>query len=143
MWYWYSPSKSIWKYICSFLSGVWKHLLQKKEIFLTCLQKLLDNVITNPIFFFNFQVPLPFIFGSIAISLFLILTPLIKTPKMEHVYGLIFIISGLLCYWIHVHLNQHSVYFVKVTCYLQLLFNVSPLEDHISTEKRDLKEIFL
>uniref|UniRef100_A0A452EGL3 Solute carrier family 7 member 13 n=1 Tax=Capra hircus TaxID=9925 RepID=A0A452EGL3_CAPHI len=90
-----------------------------------------------------YKVPLPFIFGSIAISLFLILTPLIKTPKMEHVYGLIFIISGLLCYWIQVHLNQHSVYFVKVTCYLQLLFNVSPPEDHISTEKRDLKEIFL
>ena len=97
-------------------------------------------------FFFNFQVPLPFIFGSIAISLFLILTPLIKTPKMEHVYGLIFIFSGLLCYWIHVHLNQHSVCFVKVTCYLQLLFNVSPPEDHnegISTGKNDLKEIFL
>uniref|UniRef100_A0A8C0A9P7 Solute carrier family 7 member 13 n=1 Tax=Bos mutus grunniens TaxID=30521 RepID=A0A8C0A9P7_BOSMU len=93
-----------------------------------------------------YKVPLPFIFGSIAISLFLILTPLIKTPKMEHVYGLIFIFSGLLCYWIHVHLNQHSVSFVKVTCYLQLLFNVSPPEDHnegISTEKSDLKEIFL
>lgn len=116
---------------------------KRKRFFSRCLQKLLDNVITNPNFFFNFQVPLPFIFGSIAISLFLILTPLIKTPKMEHVYGLIFIISGLLCYWIQVHLNQHSVYFVKVTCYLQLLFNVSPPEDHISTEKRDLKEIFL
>ncbi|XP_030695129.1 solute carrier family 7 member 12-like [Globicephala melas] len=93
-----------------------------------------------------YKVPLPFIFGCIAISLFLILTPLIQSPKIEHVYGLIFMFSGLLCYWIHVHLNQHSVCFVKITCYLQLLFNVSPPEDHdegTSTGKNDLKEIFV
>ncbi|XP_036685703.1 solute carrier family 7 member 13-like isoform X2 [Balaenoptera musculus] len=93
-----------------------------------------------------YKVPLPFIFGCIAISLFLILTPLIQAPKIEHVYGLIFMFSGLLCYWIQVHLNQHSVCSVKITCYLQLLFNVSPPEDHdegISTGKKDLKEIFV
>eukprot|EP00069_Balaena_mysticetus_P012983 bmy_21913T0 len=93
-----------------------------------------------------YKVPLPFIFGCIAISLFLILTPLIQAPKIEHVYGFIFMLSGLLCYWIHVHLNQHSVCFVKITCYLQLLFNVSPPEDHdegTSAGKKDLKEIFV
>uniref|UniRef100_A0A8C3WKI9 Solute carrier family 7 member 13-like n=1 Tax=Catagonus wagneri TaxID=51154 RepID=A0A8C3WKI9_9CETA len=88
-----------------------------------------------------YKVPLPFVFGSIAISLFLILTPLIQAPQVEYICGLVFICSGLLCYWIHVHFNQHSVCFVKITCYLQLLFNVSPPEDHdesISTGKNDL-----
>ena len=90
-------------------------------------------------------MPLPFVFGSIAISLFLIFTPLILAPKLEHIYGLVFICSGLLCYWIHVHLNQHSVCFFKITCSLQLLFNVSPPEDHderISTSKKDLESFF-
>ncbi|XP_026920101.1 solute carrier family 7 member 13-like isoform X2 [Acinonyx jubatus] len=92
------------------------------------------------------KVRLPFIFGSIAISLFLILTPMIHSPKVEYIYGFIFIFSGLLGYRLHVHLNQRSVCFDKITCYLQLLFNVSPPEDQdegISTGKKHLEEIFL
>uniref|UniRef100_A0A8C9ME39 Solute carrier family 7 member 13-like n=1 Tax=Panthera tigris altaica TaxID=74533 RepID=A0A8C9ME39_PANTA len=93
-----------------------------------------------------YKVRLPFVFGSIAISLFLILTPMIHSPKVEYIYGFIFIFSGLLGYRLHVHLNQRSVCFDKITCYLQLLFNVSPPEDQderISTGKKHLEEIFL
>ncbi|XP_008587513.1 PREDICTED: solute carrier family 7 member 13-like [Galeopterus variegatus] len=77
-----------------------------------------------------FRVPLPFVFGTIAMSLFLIFVPMIQFPKTEHIYQFIFILGGLFCYWIYVHLNQHSVCFDKITCYLQLLFNFSPPEDH-------------
>ncbi|XP_059022093.1 solute carrier family 7 member 13-like isoform X1 [Mustela nigripes] len=93
-----------------------------------------------------YKVHLPFVLGSIAISLFLILTPMIQSPKVEYIYGFIFIFSGLLCYWLHVHINQHYVCFDKVTCYLQLLFNVSPPEDQddgISTGEKHLEEIVL
>ncbi|CAD7688340.1 unnamed protein product [Nyctereutes procyonoides] len=86
-----------------------------------------------------YKVRLPFVFGSIAVSLFLILTPMIQSPKVEYIYGFIFIFSGLLCYWFHVHLNRH-VCFDKIICYLQLLFNVSPPEnqdDGILTGKKN------
>ncbi|XP_032725000.1 solute carrier family 7 member 13-like isoform X2 [Lontra canadensis] len=93
-----------------------------------------------------YKVHLPFVLGSIAISLFLILTPMIQSPTVEYIYGFIFIFSGLLCYWLHVHINQHYVCFDKVTCYLQLLFNVSPpgdQDDGISTGEKHLEEIIL
>ncbi|XP_003479946.2 solute carrier family 7 member 12-like [Cavia porcellus] len=85
-----------------------------------------------------YKVWLPLIFASLASSLFLIFMPIIQSPKMEHVYQVIFVLCGLLYYWFHVHLNQHSVGSETITCYLQLLFNVSPSGDHetcISTNK--------
>uniref|UniRef100_A0A8C0N093 Solute carrier family 7 member 13 n=2 Tax=Canis lupus TaxID=9612 RepID=A0A8C0N093_CANLF len=63
------------------------------------------------------NVRLPFVFGSIAVSLFLIMTPMIQSPKVEYIYGFIFIFSGLLCYWLH--------------------------DDGILTGKKILEEIFL
>lgn len=71
---------------------------------------------------------------------------MIQSPTVAYIYGFIFIFSGLLCYWLHVHVNQHYVCFDKVTCYLQLLFNVSPPEDQddgISTGEKHLEEIVL
>nr|XP_048276342.1 solute carrier family 7 member 13-like [Myodes glareolus] len=76
-----------------------------------------------------YKVWLPFLFGSMSSSLFLLVLPMIKTPTMELIYQVIFILSGFLCYWFHIHLKQHSGFFDKITCYLQLLFNVSPPED--------------
>ncbi|XP_028621221.1 solute carrier family 7 member 13-like [Grammomys surdaster] len=76
-----------------------------------------------------YKVWLPFIFGSIASSLFLIFTPVIQSPSIEHVYQVGFLFCGLLCYWFQANLNRHAVCFDKITCYCQLLFNVSPSED--------------
>ncbi|XP_062935324.1 solute carrier family 7 member 13-like [Cynocephalus volans] len=76
-----------------------------------------------------YKVRLPFIFGTMAMSLFLVLTPMIKSPQMHYFYVLLFILSGLLFYLPFVHLNLGSTYFNKITCFLQLLLNVSPTDD--------------
>ena len=75
------------------------------------------------------QVRLPFVFGTIAMSLFLVLTPIVKSPQMYHIYVILFILSGLLFYLPFVHFNLGSTYFNKITCFLQLLLNVSPTDD--------------
>lgn len=69
-------------------------------------------------------------------SLFLVLTPIIKSPKMHHIYVIVFVLSGLLFYFPFVHFNLGSTYFNKITCFLQLLLNVSPADDveYISPE---------
>ncbi|XP_005381790.1 PREDICTED: solute carrier family 7 member 13-like [Chinchilla lanigera] len=85
-----------------------------------------------------YKVWLPMIFASLASSAFLIFMPIIQSPKMEHIYQVVFVLSGVLYYLLHVHFNQGSVYSEKITCYLQLLFNMSPSEDqenYISIEK--------
>ncbi|KAB0357144.1 hypothetical protein FD754_001300 [Muntiacus muntjak] len=76
-----------------------------------------------------YKVRLPFVFGTMAMSLFLVLTPIIKSPQMYHIYVILFIFSGLLFYLPFVHFNLGSTYFNKITCFLQLLLNVSPTDD--------------
>ncbi|XP_004643159.1 solute carrier family 7 member 13-like isoform X1 [Octodon degus] len=76
-----------------------------------------------------YKVWLPMIFASLASSVFLIFMPIIRSPKMEYIYHAVFLFLGVLCYCLHVHLNQLSVFSEKITCYLQLLFNASPSED--------------
>ncbi|XP_013824816.2 PREDICTED: solute carrier family 7 member 13-like isoform X2 [Capra hircus] len=83
-----------------------------------------------------YKVRLPFVFGTMAISLFLVLTPIIKSPQIYHIYVILFILSGLLFYLPFVHFDLGSTYFNKITCFLQLLLNVSPADDideYIST----------
>ncbi|XP_028740970.1 solute carrier family 7 member 13-like [Peromyscus leucopus] len=76
-----------------------------------------------------YKVWLPFVFGTIALSLFLLFMPIIKSPTLDHLYEVIIFCAGLPCYWLHILLKKHVGVFDKITCYLQLLFNVSPLED--------------
>ncbi|XP_037658634.1 solute carrier family 7 member 13 isoform X2 [Choloepus didactylus] len=76
-----------------------------------------------------YKVRLPFAFGTLAMSLFLVLTPIIKSPKMYHIYVFLFILSGLLFYFPFVHFNLYSTYFNKITSFLQLLLNVSPADN--------------
>ncbi|XP_055968616.1 solute carrier family 7 member 13 [Sorex fumeus] len=76
-----------------------------------------------------YKVRLPFVFGTIAVSLFLVLTPVIRSPQMHYIYVLLFIFSGVLLYFPFVHFSLCSTYFDKMTCFLQLLLNVSPVSD--------------
>lgn len=75
-----------------------------------------------------YKVWLPFIFGSMVTSLFLIFTPMIQSPNIEHVYQVGFLFCGLLCYWIQANFKGHAACFDTITCYFQLLFNVSTSE---------------
>ncbi|XP_008253920.1 solute carrier family 7 member 13 isoform X3 [Oryctolagus cuniculus] len=86
-----------------------------------------------------YRVRLPLVFGTMAMSFFLVLTPTIKSPTMSHIYAFLFIFSGLLFYLPFGHFNLNCTYFNKITCFLQLLLNVSPaddINDYISEEGR-------
>ncbi|ERE84190.1 solute carrier family 7 member 13-like protein [Cricetulus griseus] len=76
-----------------------------------------------------YKVWLPFVFGTIVLSVFIIFIPVILSPNIEHVYQVVFLFCGLLCYWLQAHFNRHAVCFDTITCYWQLFFNVSPSED--------------
>ncbi|XP_059111640.1 solute carrier family 7 member 13 [Peromyscus eremicus] len=71
-----------------------------------------------------YKVFLPFVFIAMAISLCLVLIPLVKSPKMHYIYVLLFLLSGLLFYVPLIHFKVKLVWFEKLTCYLQLLFNI-------------------
>ncbi|XP_077873076.1 solute carrier family 7 member 13 isoform X2 [Ictidomys tridecemlineatus] len=71
-----------------------------------------------------YKVFLPFTFITMAISLGLVLIPLVKSPKMHYIYVFLFLLSGLLFYIPLVYFKLKLVWFEKMTCYLQLLFNV-------------------
>lgn len=71
-----------------------------------------------------YKVFMPYIFITMAITLSMVLIPLIKSPKMHYIYVLLFLLSGLLIYIPLVHFKLKLVWFEKMTCYLQLLFNI-------------------
>ncbi|XP_052574816.1 solute carrier family 7 member 13-like [Peromyscus californicus insignis] len=71
-----------------------------------------------------YKVFLPFTVIAMAISLCLVLIPLVKSPKMHYIYVLLFLLSGLLFYVPLIHFKVKLVWFEKLTCYLQLLFNI-------------------
>ncbi|KAL1776072.1 solute carrier family 7 member 13-like, partial [Sigmodon hispidus] len=75
------------------------------------------------------SVWLPFLFGSMVSSLFLLVLPMFKTPTIELIYQAIFLLSGFLGYWLHTQFKQHYGVSDKITCHLQLLFNVFPPEN--------------
>ncbi|XP_063138935.1 solute carrier family 7 member 12-like isoform X2 [Rattus norvegicus] len=76
-----------------------------------------------------YKVCLPLVFGSLALSSFFILAPIIQSPNIEHIYEGLFLLSGFVVYWLQVYLYQHADHFKTITCYLQLLFNVLPSDE--------------
>ncbi|XP_019308936.2 LOW QUALITY PROTEIN: solute carrier family 7 member 13 [Panthera pardus] len=66
--------------------------------------------------------PLPLV--TMAISLYLVLVPLVKSPHMHYIYVCLFVLSGLLFYIPLIYLKLRLVWFEKMTCHLQLLFNI-------------------
>ncbi|XP_050998803.1 solute carrier family 7 member 13-like [Acomys russatus] len=71
-----------------------------------------------------YKVLLPFILIALAITLCLVLIPLVKSPKMHYIYVFLFVLSGLLLYVPFIHFKVKLVWFQKLTCFLQLLFNI-------------------
>ncbi|XP_060627675.2 solute carrier family 7 member 13 [Anolis sagrei] len=75
-----------------------------------------------------YKVFLPVAFGMVAVSLFLVLAPVVWSPKMQYVYAFLFMVGGLLLYLPFVHFKIHFGFFDKITCCLQLLLEVSPAD---------------
>lgn len=79
----------------------------------------------KPLFHF-LQVFLPVAFAMVAISLFLVLAPVVWSPKVQYIYASLFMLGSLLLYLPFVHFKVHFKFVDKITCYLQLLLEVSP-----------------
>ncbi|KAH0617599.1 hypothetical protein JD844_016020 [Phrynosoma platyrhinos] len=75
-----------------------------------------------------YKVFLPVAFGMVAISLFLVLAPVVWSPKVQYVYAFLFMLGSLLLYLPFVHFKIHFEFVNKITCYLQLLLEVSPAD---------------
>uniref|UniRef100_A0A8C3S6J4 Solute carrier family 7 member 13 n=1 Tax=Chelydra serpentina TaxID=8475 RepID=A0A8C3S6J4_CHESE len=73
-----------------------------------------------------YKVFLPVAFAMVAVSLFLVLAPIVWSPKVQYIYALLFMLGGLLVYLPFVHFKLHFDFVDKITCYLQLLLEVSP-----------------
>ncbi|MBN3283073.1 BAT1 protein, partial [Polyodon spathula] len=81
-----------------------------------------------------YQVFLPFAFVMVEASFFLLLSPKIQEPEMEYFYALMLMLGGLIFYVPFVHFKLHFQFFDKMTCFLQLVMEVSP-----PTENTDIK----
>uniref|UniRef100_A0A8C6I6L6 Solute carrier family 7, (cationic amino acid transporter, y+ system) member 13 n=1 Tax=Mus spicilegus TaxID=10103 RepID=A0A8C6I6L6_MUSSI len=84
-----------------------------------------------------YKVFLPFTFIALGITLSLVLIPLVKSPKLHYIYVFLFLLSGLVFYVPLIHFKVKFVWFQKLTCYLQLLFNIcipDVSDDHIHEE---------
>ncbi|XP_066435129.1 solute carrier family 7 member 13-like [Eleutherodactylus coqui] len=75
-----------------------------------------------------YKVFLPIAFGVIAVSAFLVLAPIIQSPKVQYFYALLFMLSGVVFYIPFIHFKLQIPGFDKITCYLQLLLEVSPTD---------------
>ncbi|KAM8966565.1 solute carrier family 7 member 13-like [Pelodytes ibericus] len=75
-----------------------------------------------------YKVFLPIAFVVVAVSLFLVLAPIIQNPKVQYFYALLFMLSSLLVYFPFVYFKLQFPYFDKITCFLQLLLEVSPTD---------------
>ncbi|XP_008063856.1 solute carrier family 7 member 13-like [Carlito syrichta] len=71
-----------------------------------------------------YKVFLPFPLATMAINLCMVVIPLVKSPNMHYLYVLLFVVSELLFYIPLIHFKARLVWFEKMTCYLQLLFNI-------------------
>ncbi|XP_053100448.1 solute carrier family 7 member 13 isoform X1 [Hemicordylus capensis] len=76
-----------------------------------------------------YKVFLPVAFGMVAIALFLVLAPVIWSPTVQYIYASLFMLAGLPLYLPLVHFKIHFQFIDKITCYLQLLLQVSPAND--------------
>uniref|UniRef100_A0A8D2IJZ2 Solute carrier family 7 member 13 n=1 Tax=Varanus komodoensis TaxID=61221 RepID=A0A8D2IJZ2_VARKO len=97
---------------------------------LTCTSLIILRY-REPILYMFTPVFLPVAFGMVAISLFLVLAPVVWSPKMQYIYTLLFMLGGLLLYLPFVHFKVHFEVFDKITCQLQLLLEVSPADDKL------------
>ncbi|XP_031446805.1 solute carrier family 7 member 13 [Phasianus colchicus] len=75
-----------------------------------------------------YKVFLPVPFVMVAMSFFLVLTPIVWSPNMQYLYAFLFMLGSLIVYLPFVHFKLHFAFFDKITCYLQLLLEVSPAD---------------
>ncbi|XP_015711385.1 solute carrier family 7 member 13 [Coturnix japonica] len=81
-----------------------------------------------------YKVFLPVPFLMVAMSFFLVLAPIVWSPNMQYLYAFFFMLGSLIVYFPFVHFKLHFAFLDKITCYLQLLLEVSPAEGSDETK---------
>ncbi|XP_068789225.1 solute carrier family 7 member 13 [Struthio camelus] len=75
-----------------------------------------------------YKVFLPVPFMMVAMSFFLVLAPMVWSPKLHYVYAFLFMLGSLIVYLPFIYFKLHFAFVDKITCYLQLLLEVSPAD---------------
>lgn len=73
-----------------------------------------------------YKVPIIIPVVVLVISVYLVVAPIINTPRIEYLYALLFILTGLLFYVPFVKMNMTPRFMNKLTIFLQLLLEVVP-----------------
>ncbi|KAI5731602.1 hypothetical protein M8J77_013141 [Diaphorina citri] len=83
---------------------------------------------TRPNFPRPYKVPIIIPIGVLIISFYLVVGPIMDSPKFEYLYATIFIFSGLFLYIPMVHYNFKTILMDKFTTFCQLLLEVAPTQ---------------
>ncbi|KAF6205171.1 hypothetical protein GE061_019338 [Apolygus lucorum] len=86
---------------------------------------------TRPNFPRPYKVPIIIPIVVLAISVYLIVAPIIDTPQIEYLYATFFILGGLVFYVPFVYYGYTSPWMEKFTVFCQLLLEVAPTQSLI------------
>ncbi|XP_073832132.1 L-type amino acid transporter sobremesa isoform X1 [Musca autumnalis] len=81
---------------------------------------------TKPNYPRPYKVPIIIPVVVLVISMYLVVAPIIDSPRIEYLYALLFIFAGLIFYIPFVKLGMTPRFMNKVTLFLQLLLEVVP-----------------
>uniref|UniRef100_W8BZ65 b(0,+)-type amino acid transporter 1 n=2 Tax=Ceratitis capitata TaxID=7213 RepID=W8BZ65_CERCA len=81
---------------------------------------------TKPNYPRPYKVPIIIPVVVLVISIYLVVAPIIDTPRIEYLYALLFILGGLIFYVPFVKLGMTPRFMNKVTLFFQLLLEVVP-----------------
>ncbi|NXC68319.1 S7A13 protein, partial [Anhinga anhinga] len=76
-----------------------------------------------------YKVFLPVPFVMVAMSFFLVIAPIVWSPNLQYVYAFLFMLGSLVVYLPFIHFKLHFAFLDKITCHLQLLLEVSPVDE--------------
>ena len=74
----------------------------------------------------SFRTPLPVIILGLLICMFMVVSPFLDSPRVEFLYGLVFLAVGVIAYIAFVYFELSVPGFDKMTTFLQLVLQVSP-----------------
>ncbi|XP_060066525.1 b(0,+)-type amino acid transporter 1-like [Ylistrum balloti] len=73
-----------------------------------------------------FKVPLPIPILFVLLSIYLVIAPIVQSPRIEFLYAFLFIIGGLIFYIPLVHFKLNIPFWGKISTFSQLLFEAVP-----------------
>ena len=74
----------------------------------------------------SFRTPLPVIILGLLICMFMVVSPFLDSPRVEFLYGLVFLAVGIIAYIVFVYFELFVPGFDKIMTVLQLVLQVLP-----------------